>query len=68
MGELIVRHDAINYPFLFLFATFSVAGIFIGFRWASRVVSTVLKKIFGWLVLIIGVSIFIKEIFFTAFH
>jgi uncharacterized membrane protein YfcA len=67
-GELIVRQDAIDFKFLFLFALFSVAGIFVGFSWASRVVSSQLKKIFGWLVLVIGVCIFIKEIFFTGFR
>ena len=60
--------SAIDFKFLFLFALFSVAGIFVGFSWASRVVSSQLKKIFGWLVLVIGVCIFIKEIFFTGFH
>ena len=63
-GELIVRHEAIDYKFLFLFALLSVVGVFIGFRWTSKMVSTQQKKMFGWFVLIIGASIFIKEIFF----
>src|SRR5205814_418453 len=60
LGEMVARQDAIDFRFLILFALFSVAGIFVGFRWASRVVAARLKKIFGWLVLLIGVCIFIK--------
>jgi len=68
LGEMLARESAVDYKFLCLFALFSIAGIFIGFRWASRVVSSRLKKLFGWLVLVIGVCIFIKEIFFTGFR
>jgi uncharacterized membrane protein YfcA len=62
-GELLARHEYINYRFLLTFALFSVAGIFIGFRISSKITSAQLKKLFGWFVLVMGLCIFIKEVF-----
>lgn len=64
MGEVIERHEMIDYKFLLTFAVLSVAGIFIGFRAALRRTPAQIKNMFGWFVLVMGVWIFIKEVFF----
>jgi uncharacterized membrane protein YfcA len=62
-GEVLSTQTVIDYKFLFLFVIFSVTGIFIGFRLASKISSPQLKKMFGWLVIVTGICVFIKEIF-----
>jgi uncharacterized membrane protein YfcA len=52
-----------NYSLVLLFCICSVTGIFIGSALAKQLRPGQLKKIFGWFVFVIGVSIFIKEIF-----
>jgi len=63
LGEMMERHEMIDYKFLFTFAILSVAGIFIGFRAALKRTPAQIKKMFGWFVLVMGVAIFIKEVF-----
>ena len=63
-GELLVRKGDIDFGFLLLFSLFSIAGILLGFRLARRIDAMRLKKAFGWIVLVTGVCIFIKETFF----
>lgn len=63
LGELIERHEMIDYKFLLTFATLSVAGIFIGFRAALKRTPAQIKRMFGWFVLVMGGCIFIKEVF-----
>lgn len=54
----------IDWQFLMIFTTFSVAGIFIG-TWLSRFVDgNKLKKAFGWFVLVMGMYMIAKETFF----
>jgi uncharacterized membrane protein YfcA len=65
-GEMLVNHEKLDAGFLLLFSTISVAGIFIGFRWASRLASHRLKSLFGWFVLATGLIIFIREFFFNG--
>ena len=43
-----------------------MAGIFIGGALAKKIESYKLKKMFGWFVLIMGIYIIIKELFFPA--
>jgi uncharacterized membrane protein YfcA len=64
LGEAMERHEMINYNFLLTFAALSVAGIFIGFRAALRRTPAQIKKMFGWFVLVMGICIFIREVFF----
>ncbi|CAN5668585.1 sulfite exporter TauE/SafE family protein [soil metagenome] len=64
--EVLSRNALIDYNFLFLFALFSVAGIFIGLRISLKLQPANLKKLFGWFIILMGVSIFIKEIFFRV--
>jgi len=63
IGEVIERHEMIDYNFLLTFAVLSVAGIFIGFRASMKRTPAQIKKLFGWFVLVMGVAIFIKEVF-----
>jgi uncharacterized membrane protein YfcA len=57
------RHEMIDYNFLFTFTVLSVAGIFIGFRAALKRTPAQIKRMFGWFVLVMGVCIFVKEVF-----
>ncbi len=63
VGEVIERHEVMDYKFLFTFALFSVIGIFIGFRLALKLYPVQLKKMFGWFILVMGIFIFIEEVF-----
>jgi uncharacterized protein len=62
--EVMGKHAAIDYKFLFLFSLLSVAGIFIGFLISLKLNPAQLKKIFGWFILVMGICVFIKEVFF----
>jgi uncharacterized membrane protein YfcA len=57
----VVAHD---WTFLLVFSALSVLGIFVGIGIAKKVDGRKLKPAFGWLVLIMGLFIIIKEIFF----
>lgn len=63
IGEVIERQEKIDYKFLLLFSALAVAGIFIGFRAALKQSPMKIRKMFGWFVLVMGVGIFIKEVF-----
>ncbi len=60
--EVLSRHSEIDYRFLGLFGALSVAGIFIGLRISLKLQPSSLKKMFGWLIVLMGISIFIKEV------
>lgn len=55
----------INWLFLAVFSTISIAGIFIGSFLSNKVPADKLKTSFGWFVLVMGIYIIIKEIFFA---
>jgi uncharacterized membrane protein YfcA len=63
LEESIINHNAINYIFLLQFSIASIAGIFIGFRLSLGLKPNQLRKIFGWFILVMGIAIFIKEVF-----
>jgi len=63
--EVMVHPSEIDYRFLFLFAIFSVAGIFVGFKVSLKLRPAELKKIFGWFIFFMGVCVFLKEVFFS---
>ena len=60
--------DVSNYPidwmFLLSFSALSVVGIFIGSYLSARIQANKLKTSFGWFVLVMGLYIMGKEIFF----
>ena len=54
----------IDWKLLGAFTAFAVIGIFIGIFLSKKFSGEKLKKTFGWFVLIMGVYIIVKEIFF----
>lgn len=54
----------VNWPFLLEFTTLSVVGIFLGTYISRFIAGEKLKKSFGWFVLVMGIYIISKEIFF----
>lgn len=61
LGDL--GHSKIDWGFLIPFSAIAVIGIFIGI-WLNRYIDgKKLKKGFGWFVLVMGVYIFVKEVF-----
>ncbi len=63
--ELIINYPVVNYGFLMKFSALSVAGIFIGFQLSLKLKPDQLKKLFGWFILVMGIGVFIKEVFFS---
>jgi len=62
--EILKNHTSVDYEFLLKFCLLSIAGIFIGFRISMNMQPSLLKKIFGWFILVMGVCILVKEIYF----
>jgi uncharacterized protein len=56
--------EIIDWKLLGIFTTFAVAGIFIGIFLSKKIPGQKLKKGFGWFVLVMGIYIIIKELFF----
>jgi uncharacterized protein len=56
--------EIIDWKLLGIFTAFSVGGIFIGILLSKKIPGQKLKKGFGWFVLVMGVYIIIKELFF----
>lgn len=52
-----------DWNFLLVFSALSVVGIFIGIAVSKKMDGRKLKPLFGWIVLIMGIFIIIKEIF-----
>jgi uncharacterized membrane protein YfcA len=59
-------HFNIDWYFLIVITLIAVAGIFLGGILAKRIDGIKLKKVFGWFVLMMGIYILLKEIFFTS--
>ncbi|HMR91761.1 MAG TPA: sulfite exporter TauE/SafE family protein [Chitinophagaceae bacterium] len=55
-----------NWAILLSFTALAIAGIFIGSKLGEKITSASLKKGFGWFVLIMGLYIIIKELFFPS--
>ena len=55
----------IDWRFLIIITLIAIAGIFIGGLIAKKIEGNKLKKAFGWFVLVMGMYIIIKEIFFS---
>lgn len=54
-----------NWILIISFTVLSITGLFIGSKIANKVSGTSLKKGFGWFVLVMGIYIIVKEIFFS---
>jgi uncharacterized membrane protein YfcA len=59
-------NQVIDWKLLGGFTAFAVAGIFIGILLSKKIPGSKLKKAFGWFVLVMGIYIIIKELFFPA--
>lgn len=59
-------HFAIDWFFLLKVTAIAVAGIFIGGALGKKIQSEKLKKGFGWFVLVMGIYIIVKELFFPG--
>lgn len=59
-----IGHQVIDWKFLFLFSLFAIAGIFVGTALSRRISGAKLKPAFGWFVLVMGIYIIAKEVFF----
>ncbi|MGL2966305.1 sulfite exporter TauE/SafE family protein [Flavobacterium sp. XGLA_31] len=62
-----MENIAIDWPFLLIFTTLSVIGIFIGLKIQHRINEKMLKKIFGLFVLVMSVVILYEELFHKVF-
>ena len=56
--------EIVDWKLLGIFTAFSVAGIFVGILLSKKIPGQKLKKGFGWFVLIMGIYIIVKELFF----
>ena len=56
--------QVIDWKLLGSFTAFAVAGIFVGIFLSKKISGDKLKKAFGWFVLVMGIYIIIKELFF----
>lgn len=56
----------IDWKLLSSFTAFAVIGIFLGILLSKKISGDKLKKSFGWFVLIMGIYIIVKEIFFPS--
>lgn len=56
-------HFTIDWFFLFKITGIAIAGIFIGGFISKKISGEKLKKVFGWFVLVMGVYIIVKEVF-----
>jgi uncharacterized membrane protein YfcA len=64
MGDLYIG-TPIDYPFLLGISSIAFIGMLIGTQLSKRMDGNKLKPIFGWFVLVMGIYIIIKEIFFN---
>lgn len=64
LGFFISQHiSQIDWKFLIFFSILSILGMFIGIKLAKKINSEYLKPVFGWIVLLMGIYIILKELF-----
>ena len=63
-----IGHYTIDWKFLLGITAIATAGIFIGVFLSRKIPGEKLKKAFGWFVLVMGLYIICKEIFFPGLH
>jgi uncharacterized membrane protein YfcA len=61
-----LKQTPLDWKILLLFTGFAVVGIYFGSRYSEKISGKTLKKWFGGFVLIMGIYIIIKEIFFKS--
>lgn len=55
-----------DWKLLLTFSAFAVTGIGIGLWLSRRIPGTQLKRVFGWVILVLGIAIVLKEYFFRG--
>ena len=60
LGDL--SHTTMNWDLLLPVTALAVGGIFIGDRLSKKMQPQILKKLFGWFVLVLGIYIILKEV------
>jgi len=55
-------NEAIDWKMLLLFTSIAIGGMFLGIKWSEKIEGEKLKRLFGILVLIMGIGIIIKEL------
>lgn len=58
--------EIIDWKLLGIFTGFAVVGIFVGIMLSKKISGEKLKSTFGWFVLIMGIYIIVKELFFPT--
>ncbi len=61
-------HYTTNWHLLLTVTMVAIAGIFAGTALSRKINGPQLKKLFGWVVLLMGIYIIVKELFFTTAH
>lgn len=61
LGDL--SHLTIEWTLLLDVTGLAIIGILIGNQWSKKVDAHILKKFFGWFILVLGIYIIVKEIF-----
>lgn len=56
-------HQMIDWKFLFVFSSFAIAGMFAGTYLSRKIDNHLLRPLFGWFVLAMGIFILIRELF-----
>ncbi len=60
-----IGHQTINWIFLLSISAMCILGIIIGSLLSDKISSKKLKPAFGWFTLVVGIFVFIKELFFA---
>ena len=58
-----LKQTPLDWKVLLLFTGLAIIGIYLGSLWAEKIPGNILKKLFGWFVLLMAISIIIKELF-----
>lgn len=58
-----LKQTPLDWKILLLFTGLAIIGIYLGSRWAEKIPGNILKKLFGWFVLLMAIYILIKELF-----
>jgi uncharacterized membrane protein YfcA len=58
-----LKQTPLDWKILLLFTGLAIIGIYSGSLWAEKIPGRILRKIFGWFVLLMAVYILIKELF-----
>jgi uncharacterized membrane protein YfcA len=65
-GDVMENYEQMNWTLLLLVTALAIAGIFVGNQLSKKIDGSVLKKGFGWFVLVMGIYIITKELLFTG--